>query len=250
MTKFALLSYNTNNLGDEIQSIAARQFLPRVDLLIDRDEWTGGPVAADDEFKIVLNGWFTRNPGKWPPPAFLSPLLISMHITRERFKPAAITAPSEVLMRGESLDYLKRHQPIGCRDLATAELLEHGGVQSYFSGCLTLTLGAGGPAQRRGYVCAVDLSDELYQRLARRAGGPIVRLQHRDAGGGTFERRSAKAGKLLGLYAHAKCVVTTRLHCALPCLAFGTPVLFINEAPDQYRLSGLMDLMRSCEIGR
>src|SRR5438876_12045410 len=36
--KFFAMSYNaTNNIGDEIQSLAARQFLPRVDYYIERE---------------------------------------------------------------------------------------------------------------------------------------------------------------------------------------------------------------------
>lgn len=246
MTKFALLSYTTNNLGDEIQSIAARQFLPRADLLVDRDDWTRYPPGSDGEFKIILNGWFTHDPGKWPPPGFLRPLLISMHISRERHRRTALVPPSQALLEGENLAYLKRHEPIGGRDLSTVSLLTEHGVRSYFSGCLTLTLGAGDRRARKDYICAVDLPEQLYQALAARVRSPILRLSHRDPHGGTFEERCTKAGRLLGLYAHAKCVVTTRLHCAMPCIGFGTPTLFINHAPDQYRLSGLLDLVRNC----
>jgi hypothetical protein len=245
MTRFALLAYSTYNLGDEIQSIAAQQFLPHTDLLIDRDNWTTDTVP-DGEHKIILNGWFTRNPNKWPPPAFLSPCLVSMHITRERFRPAALIPPAEVLLQGKNLEYLRRYQPIGARDLWTASLLQQHGVESYFSGCLTLTLGAADGRDRRDYICAVDLPDELYQALAERSRSPIFRLAHRDTHGGTFAQRCANVTELLNLYAHAKCVITTRLHCALPCLAFETPILFVNQVPDPYRLSGLLDLMRHC----
>jgi hypothetical protein len=244
--KFALLSYRTNNLGDEIQSIAARQFLPSVDLLVDRDDWTTSPAGGEGVFKIVLNGWFTHNPERWPPPDLLRPLAISMHITAERFRPTTLTAASQTLLEGDSLEYLKRHAPIGGRDLSTARLLQNHGIESYFSGCLTLTLGADGNGQRGDYICAVDLDDETYRGLSGHTRAPILRLSHRDAGGGSFEQRCATAGRLLSLYAHAKCVVTTRLHCAMPSIAFGTPTLFVNKAADQYRLSGLIELVRSC----
>jgi hypothetical protein len=243
--KFALLSYSTNNLGDEIQSIAARQFLPSVDLLIDRDDWTTAPPHPEGTFKIILNGWFTRYPEQWPPPDLLLPLPISMHITRERYRPSALRAPAQALLEGAALAYLKRHQPIGGRDLSTVRLLRQHGVDSYFSGCVTLTLDTG-PIARGDYICAVDLDDETYRRLAEHARTPIVRLRHRDTGGGSFAQRSAKAERLLSLYAQARCVVTTRLHCALPSIAFGTPTLFVNNVADRYRLDGLVELMRSC----
>jgi hypothetical protein len=248
MTKFALLAYSTNNLGDEIQSIAARQFLPQMDFFVDRDDWTSNRSGAADAAKIILNGWFTHNPEKWPPPPFLSPCLISMHITRERYKPTTLTAPAVTLLQGKNLDYLRRHQPVGGRDLWTASLLERHGVDSYFSGCLTLALGSGDKRARRDFICAVDLPEQPYRSLLGRTRTPVLRLSHRDASGGTFAQRCAKAGRLLSLYAHARCVVTARLHCALPCLALATPVLFINTAPDQYRLSGLIELVRSCTV--
>ena len=62
--KFA---YSTNNLGDEIQSIAARQFLPSVDALVDRDDWIAFPSNTEGPFRIILNGRFTHCPEKWPP---------------------------------------------------------------------------------------------------------------------------------------------------------------------------------------
>jgi hypothetical protein len=51
------------------------------------------------------------------------------------------------------------------------------------------------------------------------------------------------AARLLSEYTAARAVITTRLHCALPCLALGTPVLFVPTAHDDYRFSGLRDLL-------
>jgi polysaccharide pyruvyl transferase WcaK-like protein len=55
-----------------------------------------------------------------------------------------------------------------------------------------------------------------------------------------------KAQEMLDAYAQAKMVVTTRLHCALPCLAFGTPVLFVTDNPKDPRFEGMLELMRHC----
>ncbi len=108
-----------------------------------------------------------------------------------------------------------------------------------------LTLGLDRGRTRGNYICAVDLDDELHRCLTERAQTPVWRLSHRDKSGGSFQRRCAVAGRLLSIYAHAKCVVTTRLHCAMPSLALGTPILFINRAVT-YQFSGLIDLVRSC----
>src|SRR5262249_58372470 len=114
--KYALLTCHTDNLGDEIQSIAARQFLPSTDLLIDRDAWEPVPPSHAEKFKIILNGWFTHAPERWPPPAMFESLLLSFHISNEVYHlNTSGLRPAESLLAGESLDYLQRHRPIGAR---------------------------------------------------------------------------------------------------------------------------------------
>jgi len=241
--KFALLSYvGTQNLGDEIQSIAAQRFLPRVDAWLDRERLD--EFHAEAAHKIILNGWFLHRPDHWPPSPSLEPLIVSFHLTREIIPSVNIRGlpPSATVLRGEGLDFLRRHEPIGARDLHTLAELQSAGVASYFSGCLTLTLPMTPPSVERRHVYAVDVSDAVFDQLSRRCGEPVVRLSH-----GNSElvgpARFAKAARLLRDYAEAGVVVTTRLHCALPCLAFGTPVLLIDKAADRYRFEGLREFL-------
>ncbi len=242
--RHALLSYGTSNLSDEIQSVAARQFLPSVDLLIDRDHLHRLPATAE-RHKIILNGWHTRHPENWPPSPALDPLMVSLHLSNQ-MNPANRSGrrPAEALLEGESLAYLRAHAPIGARDTWTMALLREKGIDSYFSGCVTLTLGAGAATARGDYVCAVDLAEPVLKRL--RARGRIVVTTHADATPAPFAERVLRAERLLSLYAQARCVVTSRLHAALPCLALGTPVLLVLSAKDPYRFDGLKELMRHC----
>lgn len=244
--KYAALNYypiHHNNLGDEIQTLAALRFLPRVDAWVHRerlDEFT-----SEIPHKIILNGWFLDCPEHWPPSPSLRPLIISFHLTRDvvpKFNKSGITPQSTILYSRAGLDFLRRHQPIGARDLDTLAQLQSAGLRAYFSGCLTLTLEAPQSAQERANVYAVDVPDQIFSHFAKAYDGPIVRLSHHDTvleGAARFERAST----LLRLYAEAKAVVTCRLHCALPCLAFDTPVLFIETAKDNYRFAGLRELV-------
>ncbi len=242
--KFALLSYaGTQNLGDEIQSIAAQRFLPRVDAWVDRerlDEFHSGAPH-----KIILNGWFLHRPEHWPPSPRLHPLVTSFHLTRQVVPGANLKMipPSATVLGGKGLEFLRRHEPIGARDLDTLAQLQAAGVAAYLSGCLTLTLRPIGPVLTRASVYAVDVPDDVLAHLARGCHEPVVRLSHGDSEL-TGAARFVRAADLLRCYANAKAVVTTRLHCALPCLALGTPVLFIETAGDRYRFDGLRDLLR------
>lgn len=60
--------------------------------------------------------------------------------------------------------------------------------------------------------------------------------------------RFALANDLLHKYASARYVITSRIHCALPCLGLGTPVIYINNIDEndisQCRFGGLSELFQ------
>ena len=133
--KAGVLTYGSSekyypNIGDYIQSLAALQYANNSDVMyLDRerlDQYHG------DAIKIVMNGWFMTEPSHFPPSKEVIPLFLSFHITPD--------AQSKILSK-EGIDYLKNYEPIGCRDKDTMNLLQKHGIRSYFSGCLTLTLG-------------------------------------------------------------------------------------------------------------
>ena len=127
--KTAVISYpNSNNLGDYIQKIAVKQFLKGNITEIDRDNLKN---YFGEKIKLIINGWFMEKPNNWPPSENIIPLFISFHINP--------IIKSDILNK-KGVEYLKQHEPIGCRDLYTKLILEKKGIRAYFSGCLTLTL--------------------------------------------------------------------------------------------------------------
>lgn len=118
------------NIGDYIQAIAARQYFSNIDYIVDRDhdldKFNGDPS------KIIMNGWFMDHPENFPPSEKLKPLFVAFHINKYGLPK---------LLEQKCINYYKKHEPIGCRDLYTTELLQKKGIKSFFSGCLTLTLG-------------------------------------------------------------------------------------------------------------
>jgi hypothetical protein len=246
VTKFGLLEYrDTGNLGDEIQSIAAAGLLPRVDDYINRDDLGGYAPPDGDPVALIVHGWFAHTPETWPPSPAIRPLLISMHLSAAPgFGPSGLSA-REFFLAAPMLDYLKFHAPVGARDAATAALLERAGVESYFSGCVSLTLPP--RAVPRGDAIVLnDAPGEITAHIRARTRRPVVLTTHMDRAIAGRAARFARAEALLDIYAGAHCVVTTRLHCALPCLALGTPVLLLDVAPDRARFSGLEGFYRHC----
>ncbi len=235
--RYGLLYYHpTGNIGDEIQSLAARQFLPRVDVLVDRESLRD--FRSREQVKTILNGWYMCEPAQWPPAAAISPLLTSMHIADKR----SITA---AWFGGDNHRYLLQHGPVGARDTTTLALLERYEVPAYFSGCLTLTLQRNEQAVRGDYICAVDVDPQTLATLRTRTARPVIPVTHWLPRHMQPEDTFVFAEMLLDLYQRAHCVVTTRLHATLPCLALRTPVLLLcNEQSP--RFAGLDVLTRHC----
>jgi len=237
MVKYALLKYRTPNLGDEIQSIAAKQFLPKINIMLNRDNINKTKIKENT--KLILNGWFTHKPENWPiKNERIKPLFISFHIS-DKYGSSITKLTSE-----EALKYYKRHEPIGCRDLETLKILKKNGIKSYFSGCLTLTL-KNKFTKRTDDIYIVDVDPSINKIIPSKVKRNIHFISHFAKGKiGRFWRAQRRLDK----YARAKLVITSRLHCALPCLAFNTPVIFINKDLNDPRFKGLLKFLNSYTV--
>ncbi len=247
-TDFGYISYSSYNIGDDIQAVAAKRFLPENSIAIDR-EFIGAFEHAG-AVKTLMNGWYMHTkdycwyvndvppPDKcWPPPPSIDPLLISIHLD-PGFVPEALS--------DEGIAYLKQHGPVGARDYPTLHLLQAQNIPSYFSGCLTLTLE--NDCQERGdIIYAVDIDSACLAYLKSKTQSKVEVVHHglKFITFLTNQQRLNYAENLLEKYKRAKCVVTTRLHATLPNLALETPVLLINQKGSA-RFDGLKELVRNC----
>lgn len=233
------------NIGDEIQAIAARRFLPKVDYYINRESLSGFVPPVRGEVKLIMNGWYMHNPEAWPPPKSIVPLILSMHINYHD------KGVLESFFSEESMAFLTSNEPVGARDIKTLEYLAKNKVNSYFSGCLTLTLERNKEQGREGYILAVDVSDEVVEYLKTISDRPIRTLHTYIYAEHSLEERMRLAELYLQIYQNAHCMITSRLHAALPALSFETPVLLLKDKTrffDEFRFSGVIDFVRNCEV--
>ena len=274
MKKYGLIIALTENLGDDIQTLAAKQFLPRVDVIINREFLN--QVNSEDIVKVIMNGWFTHRPENWPPSPNIEPLFISFHISPHI---------ADKLLSKETLEYLKKYEPIGCRDEYTKNLLRSRGIDAYFSGCLTLTLDYGyshlkDHRKQEEYILIVDLDyyvvqslpqyilkksvivSHTYTRRSVKLLQKIIPLKLRKtlrrifpidsrffiSIESSFEKRLKLAEVQLQRLANAQLVITSRLHAALPAIAFGVPVIFVHNNLNDPRFEGLLKFINHYSI--
>lgn len=289
---FSLLSVSTPpaiNIGDYIQALAARQFLPRVDSYVERERLKDydGEVT-----NVIMNAYYMHDGRQWPPSDRINPLFVAVHIN---------SLVREEMLSNEGVAYFKKYEPIGCRDRETERFLLSKGINAYFSGCLTLTLGNKYKSvHRSGKVYIVDVGipvkgrveqfklllwsvfhikqvnnitkkinsnkgslrqrirewcrmSKFYKHFSKIADTSLLyNAEYLTQEDETYnelkdnDERMSAAEDLVKKYSEASLVITSRIHCALPCLAVETPVYYVfdDNMPEysKCRLDGLYQL--------
>lgn len=295
-------SSSEKNIGDYIQSVAQEQFWEKTDCFCEREELN--KIDSKDRINLIMNGWFMWNPENFPPSDCINPLFISFHI---------VPLIADRFFTPQTIEYLKKYEPIGARDIGTKELLESYGIKSYYSSCLTLTLNVKYKESiKTNEILFVDpfyeisgtrkelFNIKLYIRsliywikYRRKISSILSKFQteyhtiwgylsrkleksvaachfyasYKDAFDDdillkaevithnikktencTNEHLMDYAKQLIKRYASAKLVVTSRIHCGLPCLAVETPVIYVQatelesmQMRSPGRMNGLID---------
>lgn len=219
----------TVNLGDNAQSIATRHVYRQLGVpddemvLIDRDALTryDGPPAL-----LVMNGVFYGH--SLPTPPQITPIFIGFRADEEYLR--------------QHSHWLKRWEPIGCRDTETTECLLGLGVEAYTSGCITMLLPPRSTVPSSPQLLIVygegagalpgSVLPHIPSKLAERAVPIFHRLPQ-----STFPmspRQCAQAElyeqTLLNRYRdEATLVLTSLLHVASPCIAMRVPVVLCRS---------------------
>lgn len=236
---------HSTNLGDDLRTYAAIQLLPRLDRVLDAD-CLDAPLTdlpQGDRIVALLSGSILRESSHWLPDGRIAPVYMGVHLSKEDVWGVPFTR-----LEGAGRRYLDGCAPIGCRDVRTAQLLERTGIPHQLTGCLTLTLQRPN-VRTQSYICCVDLPKEAVQTLHTYAAGtPIQELTHQLEDPSTdFTTRMNHVKQMLRLYAGARFVITRRLHCAMACLALGTPVLLLynSDYEDITRFAPMDDMVRT-----
>lgn len=237
----------TRNIGDDIQTYATKRFLPRVDYYIDRDHVDEFVPEKNEYVAAIINGWYLQYTLNWPLSPFIIPKAVSMHFSNKDW--FWDTTDRAYHLQGYGLEYLKSIQPIGCRDSHTEKLLNSLGVKTEYTGCMTLTIPKFKDVKKEKYVCVVDVSDAVIEKIKEMTDMEVKVITHtvpEDYYKLSWDERMKKVEELLKIYQGATAVVSYRLHCALPCLALGTKVLLLNEDYRNDRFGDYVKYMETC----
>jgi hypothetical protein len=207
-----LIYKNTTNIGDAIQTVAITRLLGGACAGVYRDSPMPGLYS---EVPFVVNGWL----GRGRPGSGGNCIFAGVHLGHRE------------------ADYVRwireSGNAVGARDQYTKGLLASNRISSEMIGCTTLTLPRySGPRRGRYSIDVNPVPGTEY------LSSTIPDLAWADEWELALHR--------LDQLRKAEIVYTRRLHVVLPCLAFGTPVVFpsneFRDLFDKSRLSLLHDI--------
>ncbi|MDA9843234.1 polysaccharide pyruvyl transferase family protein [Flavobacteriaceae bacterium] len=278
--KTAVLAYpRSNNLGDFIQSIAASHWIKDGQpFYLDRDQlhrYNGEKV------KLIMNGWFMEAPTHWPPSKNIEPLFISFHLnpTAEKgmLTPEGIAYIKQYQPIGCRDFYTQRTLEkhgiktyfSGCltlslkREAFLKKDIERTGILviSPLERLLPQGKNQDSNLLKRQFLNGVrqikqPFKNQRYKQATKRLNDFLIQLDEEiqyhsqllDPQRYSETERIQAAEEQLMRIGSAKMVITSRIHSALPAVAFGTPVLFLSdglEHPNQKsRLEGMESFFR------
>lgn len=231
----------TDNLGDDLTALAAMQHLPRIDHALDADALDAPlPSFSDDDHLVLLtSGIFLNASCHWPPERHIAPVCAGVHISEEDAWGLPFAA-----MDGTGLDALRACAPIAARDLRTAERLAKLNIPHSLTASLVLTLEH--PSVKRSGIVCCDVPEDVSALLKTFRKDVSVVSHELNEPSLDFAVRMDAARSMIARYAAAEMVFTRRLHCAMACLALGTPVLLLYrpEYEDVARFAPMDEMVR------
>lgn len=134
----------------------------------------------------------------------------------------------------EQLDYLKRFEPIGCRDERTMCFLREKGISAYLFGCIVATYPKTDiPLGQRKTVFFVDVPKSIVSHIPAEIRSKITFFDHEF--NETLETWGTDSGKsrawdtIQKYKTEARLIVTSRFHAAVLGLALGIPTIVTLE---------------------
>ena len=254
--------FESKNIGDYIQSLAAiniyRKIIEKYNntkyddfhmflnlvlsnnipnfnfVFINRDNININSDYKYNNIITIFNGWFmhpcdSNNNFDLNIPSNIIPVFTSVHINKLE------------LLEPKYLSIFKKFEPIGCRDLFTLDKLQKKNIKCYFSGCLTLTIDFFKWNKINDITYIVDVNRIRFNN------NKYNKISHNDTNisNKSFENIFNDTLKLLKKYSECNRIVTSRLHCYLPCKAMNIPVTLLRnnlKKIDLCRFIGLVDL--------
>jgi len=213
---------NVNNIGDHIQLLTVDYLYKQIGVpkneitrisMSDLMTYDGEPVCLPISFNLIasnehgISGMFSNR---------ITPVFLGITILKDS-------------LYSEEVEYLKMHEPIGCRDERTWKTMSKYGISAYIGGCLTVTLPKREyDSKKHTTTFIIDPPKKVKPFIPEKIKKRAIYDTHFYYG--NVSDPSQIATERYEKYRdEANLIITSLLHCAVPCLAYGIPVIIVRD---------------------
>ncbi len=219
------------NVGDFVQTLA-------IDLIyeemgIKKEDTVDIPFQDLSSYKgekviLPLNGYFyyNREYPSFPTSADIIPVFLGLYTTSSKYL--------------QNTSFWKKAGVIGCRDEATYNAVKKHGYDAYLTGCMTVLFPKREKEPENAKVFIVDAHPSIDEYIPEEIKKNAEYISHEitvnDAQSVAELSKQCEAAtrRVYERYRdEAALVVTSRLHCAGPCMAMGIPVILVRDSFDE-----------------
>lgn len=217
------------NLGDYMQILAIDYMyqemkIPKEEIyyisIKDIGSYVGEYLILPINFMMMDNDFC--NDGKIIISEYIIPVFIGICLYRNGFT-----------LSEYNIEYFKKYAPVGCRDYGSYMLLKEHGVPAYLAGCISITFPKRPPKEYQT-VYFVDAPEYIKKDIPKEYLKCCKFLHHeRELRKKDYYDKNYARNLTIDLlreyYNQAKLVITSRLHCASPCIGLGIPTIIVRE---------------------
>lgn len=248
---FSQISSKACNIGDNFQSFAVCNVLKKNGIksnqigFLNRDT-LGLEVTPPNEGILIAQGWFISGTKEHPMLPIHSSkaqqiLFFGFHLNKSAWGPLKKCPHFKLFM--------KKHEPIGCRDIPTRNFLRTLKIKAYFSRCLTLTFDKHKDIKGEN-IYFIDHNHQVLNHLpASLAEGKKFLSQEVTPENIPMNEKDVDKindiarERFNELTKNAKMIVTKRIHVAMPFSAIGIPVILTADRPGSARISVAKEIL-------
>lgn len=213
------------NIGDNIQTFAINVIYDHLGIdksqIVELNRQDFSTYDGEDVI-VPMNAWFGYTDDKRPFSDKIHPVFIGYH------------------NMGDALPNMDKYGAIGCRDEYTYNKLKKLGFDAYLSGCMTILFPKREKNPEKGRVFIVDLPQSVIKLIPEDVKKDAiylsheVRIENNDGSEKTPKQIEQIAVDYLKRYdEEATLVITSRLHCAMYCIARGINVIVARDSVDE-----------------
>ena len=219
------------NAGDIVQTLAIDLIYEQMG--IPKEDIIGIPMEelgsySGEKVVLPLDGYFrySREYPAFPTSSDIIPVFLGVYSTSKQY------------LKHKS--FWQNNGPVGCRDEASFSAMNKMGIEAYLTGCMTVLFPKREEKKERNKVFLVDAYKTVEQFLPTDLLDCVERITHDLPVDSTKDNHTVAieceetARNLYNRYRdEAKLVVTSRLHCAVPCIAMGIPTIVVKDSYDE-----------------